>query len=209
MTFGQFLFICLIDNYWLNVNMSIMIKTENNILNAAMRMFSRYGVKRTSMADLAQEAGISRQTLYNAYKNKDEVLRALIRAFASAALADSTKALRNVHDLGGQLDIVLHNLTVTGFDLVAQMPNAQDLIDGFNASGKAEMDAAAETFRLLIADLLKPHHAALARNGLDADALADFVQHAAKAMGRTARDRAHLLQQLHSLRQLCLAATAA
>ena len=44
-------------------------------------MFSRYGVKRTSMVDLAQEAGVSRQTLYNVFRNKDDVLRALIRAY--------------------------------------------------------------------------------------------------------------------------------
>ncbi|SDB45349.1 transcriptional regulator, TetR family [Bauldia litoralis] len=33
------------------------------------------------MGDLAKEAGVGRQTLYNVFRNKDDVLGALIRAY--------------------------------------------------------------------------------------------------------------------------------
>ena len=45
------------------------------IAEAAIRVISRYGVKRTTMQDIADEAGVVRQTLYNYYKKKDDVLR--------------------------------------------------------------------------------------------------------------------------------------
>ncbi|MEQ8700219.1 MAG: TetR family transcriptional regulator [Bauldia litoralis] len=183
-----------------------MTKTEKNILDAAVRLFSRYGVKRTSMGDLAQEAGVSRQTLYNAFKNKDDVLRALIRLYTEEALAEIEAALDLVQALGDQLDIVFDKMVVAGFDLVATMPNAQDLIDGFNSAGKEEMGASAEKFRVVIERILSPHHAALAKAGLTPSNLSDFVQRSAKAAGGTARDKDQLVSHLRTLKHLCLAA---
>ena len=48
-----------------------MEQREVKIVDAAFRVFSRYGVKRTTMNDIAEEAGLVRQTLYTVYKNKD------------------------------------------------------------------------------------------------------------------------------------------
>ena len=44
----------------------------------AIGVISRYGVRRTTMSDIATAAGISRQTLYSSYANKEEVLAAAI-----------------------------------------------------------------------------------------------------------------------------------
>ncbi|MBV2361508.1 TetR/AcrR family transcriptional regulator [Thalassococcus sp. CAU 1522] len=184
-----------------------MTETEKTILGAAVRMFTRYGVKRTSMGDLAQEAGVSRQTLYNTYKNKDDVLRALIRFHTRNALSEIEAELGGIDHLGGQLDIVFDRMVLGGFDLVREMPNAQDLIDGFNAAGQEEMTASAEEFRLVIQRLLSPHRKALANAGLDLSDLSDFVQRSAKSAGSVARDRDHLVRLLQTLRNLCLAAT--
>lgn len=184
-----------------------MSLTEKDILYAALRMFSRYGVKRTSMGDMAQEAGVSRQTLYNAYKNKDDVLRALIRFLTDDALTKIESELVSGRGLGSQLDIIFGNMVLAGFDFVRDTPNAQDIIDGFNAAGQEELNASAEKFRLVIERILSPHQEALARVGLTPFDLSDFVQRSAKAVSRTARDRDHLAQQLKTLKHLCLAAS--
>ena len=55
---------------------------DEHIIDAAKRLFLRYGVKRTGMNDIAEEAGISRQTLYKSFANKDAVLQATIRLLA-------------------------------------------------------------------------------------------------------------------------------
>jgi AcrR family transcriptional regulator len=39
--------------------------TQHKIVDAAVRCFERYGPQRTSMSDIAEEAGISRRTLYD------------------------------------------------------------------------------------------------------------------------------------------------
>lgn len=188
------------------VNMSSMTNTEKEILDAAVRMFSRYGVKRTSMADLAQEAGVSRQTLYNAFRNKDDVLKALIRSFTADAVGEIEAGLVTARTLGDELDVIFDRMCVAGFDLVATMPNAQDLIDGFNDAGKEELEASAETFRKIIERVFAPYAESLAKAELNPADLSEFVQRSAKAASRTARDRENLVRRLQTLKHLCVAA---
>ena len=49
------------------------------ILRAAKTIFIRFGVAKTTMTDIAVEAGVSRQTVYNAFPGKPELLRATTR----------------------------------------------------------------------------------------------------------------------------------
>ena len=191
-----------------NVNMRSMTDRDKYILDAAVRLFSRYGVKRTSMGDLAEEAGVARQTLYNAYKNKDDVLRALIRYHTDMAIDEIKAGLDGVQDLGDQLDIIFNRMSVAGFDLVQATPNAQDIIEGFNAIGQMELAASAEKFRSVIERILSPYETVLAGSGLSSADLSDFVQQSAKAASSEARDRDHLIGQLNTLKKLCLAAIA-
>lgn len=39
-----------------------------------LEVFSNYGFRKTSMSDLAEAAGVSRQTLYNRFKSKEDIL---------------------------------------------------------------------------------------------------------------------------------------
>jgi len=49
---------------------------------AAQRCFERFGFEKTSIADVAAEAGVTRRTVYRYFDNSDQLLRA---AFATAA----------------------------------------------------------------------------------------------------------------------------
>ena len=48
-------------------------RTEQQILNAALRIFARDGISRSRIADIAAEAGISTSTLYEYYKSKEDL----------------------------------------------------------------------------------------------------------------------------------------
>lgn len=65
--------------------------TVVNTQVAALKLFSQYGFNRTSMADIARAAGISRATLYSHFKDKEQLFR---------AIADDvvTESLRNMRD---------------------------------------------------------------------------------------------------------------
>lgn len=48
--------------------------TRDRILDSAYACFERYGVRKTTIEDIATEAGISRPTLYKRFANKDEIV---------------------------------------------------------------------------------------------------------------------------------------
>ncbi len=54
---------------------------KNDILAAAKKLFRRYGVKKTTMRDIAAESGLAVGTLYLYFENRDEVLLACAEEF--------------------------------------------------------------------------------------------------------------------------------
>jgi AcrR family transcriptional regulator len=53
---------------------------RQRIMDGAMAVVLRYGFQRTTMDDVAKEAGISRPALYLLFKNKTEIYQALPKA---------------------------------------------------------------------------------------------------------------------------------
>ena len=48
--------------------------SEEAIISAAYRCFERYGIRKTNMDDIAQEAAVSRATLYRHFPNKEALV---------------------------------------------------------------------------------------------------------------------------------------
>jgi AcrR family transcriptional regulator len=66
---------------------------QTAILEAALSVFSRYGLKKTSMDDLARAAGLSRQGLYLHYSTKEALFRAAVLHVVGAMRAAGESAL--------------------------------------------------------------------------------------------------------------------
>ena len=69
------------------------------ILKAAESMFQRYGVSKTTMDDIAKEAGVSRPTVYRYFGDRDSLITALIEA-RSRRLFDKARASIGRHPSG-------------------------------------------------------------------------------------------------------------
>lgn len=52
---------------------------RDELIEAAMRVFYRHGFHASSLDDIQKEGGISRMTLYNHFKSKDELIVAAMR----------------------------------------------------------------------------------------------------------------------------------
>jgi AcrR family transcriptional regulator len=52
--------------------------TPDRILDAAFRRIAELGLSRTTVEDVAREAGLTRQTIYRYFPSKDDLVRALI-----------------------------------------------------------------------------------------------------------------------------------
>ena len=53
-------------------------ETRNRILDAAERVFSEDGVSRTSLEDIAREAGVTRGAIYWHFKDKSDIFAAMV-----------------------------------------------------------------------------------------------------------------------------------
>ena len=53
-------------------------ETRQRILDAALALFVDYGLRRTTMEDVATKCGIGRATLYRRFKEKDQLFQAVI-----------------------------------------------------------------------------------------------------------------------------------
>ncbi|MEM7123047.1 MAG: TetR/AcrR family transcriptional regulator [Pseudomonadota bacterium] len=186
-----------------------MDEKQTNIVEAAIRVISRYGVKRTTMQDIADEAGIVRQTLYNTYRSKEDVLRATIEYFAETALTAVRAAWADTEDLGKKLDILFEHTIIQHYKMAHASPEAEDIISGFNDAAKDEIARARDRFRELLEEALKPHKAALTKVGLSITQYADFVEQAGHGIKKSARDPAHLKELLATLKTSVLALTGA
>lgn len=178
---------------------------QQQIVEAAIRVFSRYGVRKTTMNDIAQEAGVVRQTLYNTFASKDEVLHGTIRHHVAQAVAAVRADWDRATTLGQRFDLIFEHTIVKAFDAIRAMPEAGDVIDGFNAASKQEAAVAAEQYRQLYREALATHETTLAKRGLDAHRLADFAGGAAAGFKHDAVDKDQLLALLATLKTALLA----
>ena len=53
-------------------------QVPEKILNSALALYSKYGIKSITMADLCRELGISKKTLYRHVRDKNDLLRKVI-----------------------------------------------------------------------------------------------------------------------------------
>jgi AcrR family transcriptional regulator len=75
--------------------------TKQAILEAAGRVFQKWGVNKTTMEDIAREAGKGKSTLYYYYSSKDEIFDAVLLSEIDKVLKETREAIEredNVKD---------------------------------------------------------------------------------------------------------------
>jgi len=86
---------------------SVADQIAQRILSAALTLFARHGFQRTSMADVAGEAGISRATLYVRFRDKPALFEGLAESLVTDALAAAEAAWTPGADLAGNLEATI------------------------------------------------------------------------------------------------------
>lgn len=192
-----------IDNINHFVNKTTM-KNREQIIEAAIGVISRYGVKRTTMSDVAAEANIVRQTLYNLYANKEDLLRAMMRHIGEQSVAAIRSEAEEADGLAAKLNIFFLHFVVKPYEWLQSSPDARDIVDGFNDAARDELAKSYENHRTVLQELLKPYAGRIEQAGLKLPALADIIQTAAKGAKSSARDKRHLNVLLDSLKIMVL-----
>ncbi|MBW3662965.1 MAG: TetR/AcrR family transcriptional regulator [Actinobacteria bacterium] len=78
--------------------------TRERILAATVTALARFGLGKLSLEDVAREAGVSRQTVYRYFGNKDALLRAAVAHEESRFLDDVLAAVDGITDLRPALE---------------------------------------------------------------------------------------------------------
>ncbi|NOZ86183.1 MAG: TetR/AcrR family transcriptional regulator [Deltaproteobacteria bacterium] len=69
-------------------------KKDQRILEAAKKLFAKYGLKKTSISDIAKKAGVGKGTVYSYYQGKEELFATVVRHEAATFLSMLRKAVR-------------------------------------------------------------------------------------------------------------------
>lgn len=98
--------------------------SERKILDAARAEFERYGVRRTTIDDIASRAGISRRTLYRSFTSKDALFERLM-------VEDATALFRRLGEVAEGRDAqgaIVECFTI-GFQLIRDMSLVQRILE--------------------------------------------------------------------------------
>jgi len=181
-----------------------MGEKEEAIVKAAICVMSRYGVKRTTMNDIANAAEISRQTLYNSFANKDEVLRAAVRQGCERSVTDIRQDWQQAAGLGEKLDAFFQHTVIFYYDFIHSAPDADDIVSGFNTAGKDELEKAQDRYKSLLEEVLSPYETTISNAGMTVSQLAEIVCVSSVGYKYKARSKAHLEELLRSLKIMTL-----
>lgn len=185
-----------------------MTDRDRKLIEAARLVFARYGVAKTTMADIAREAGVARQTLYNAYAGKDEVLRAAVRLSMAETDAAVEEAWSACDGLGAHLDAFFRIGPLGWYDFARTSPEAAELLEGVHRVAAEELAQAARDwtarFEALILSEVPEGHPVAAQ----ASELADFIYSSSINAKHGAQTRAMVENRLDLLKASVLALVA-
>lgn len=64
------------------------METQDKILKVSLELFFKFGIKRVTMDDIAKELGMSKKTIYQFYKEKDDLVNQLCKIELDKQLRD-------------------------------------------------------------------------------------------------------------------------
>lgn len=150
--------------------------TDKNqmIVSAATQMFARYGYSKTTMGDIASEAGVARQTVYNAYPGKEEILRAVVRQAGEDTYVAVMAAWAKVETIDEKL-AAFHELgPLKWFEAIRAAPDWAELMDGMHKAACEEMTALDRKWRVAISELFQANFPEGTSGSLDHHDIVEF-----------------------------------
>jgi AcrR family transcriptional regulator len=179
------------------------------ILDAALRVFGQYGYRRTSVDDIAREAGIAKGTVYLSFASKEEVFQALARRLSQQMLAGAEAARRRPGTTADKLAAMHAAWFGTYAETITHSPHAAELLD---AKHRLSADLAAEggsRYHQLVRDVLAEADATgeldLERADLTADTAADLLIAAARGLEPSQDKPAAYRRSLSTLARVMIA----
>lgn len=159
------------------------------------------------MVDIAETAGVSRQTLYALFGNKNELVAETIKHHAQINFAEVEEGLRDCRSLEEQLDVYFAKTIVRSFELVQGSEDLEDIMSGHSEAGRAALAAVEKRHAKLVSQLLAPYEQQIEASGHSVNHLAHFCVTCARGFKYSAKNRRDLNVLLKALKTSVLLAT--
>ncbi len=186
-----------------------MTDTRETIVEAATRTFAKHGARKTAMADIAEAAGVSRQTLYALFGNKDDLVAATIHYIAEKNFARVEEGLKECRSLEEELDVYFTRTIVSSFELIEDSDDPEDIMSGHSEAGREALEAVKQKHTKLVSRLLTPYKNQIEASGHTVSHLAHFCVTCARGFKYSARNKRDLNALLKTLKTSVLIAAAA
>ena len=115
---------------------------EAAILRAAFECFARYGLRRTSMADIAKGAGMSRPALYLHYAGKDDIFNALVRIHFERSEKAVERVLARPGPAAEILLAAFHAIDGEAVEAMLNSPHADEILSSNSPFTQPAVEAA-------------------------------------------------------------------
>jgi AcrR family transcriptional regulator len=173
-------------------------------LDAAEACYARFGLAKTTVEDVAQAAGVSRATVYREFRNRDELLLAVVEREAGRVAVDAELHLQRFDDVGSW--IVEGMLFCLGE--IPRRSVLAMLLAPENVGRTSRLVLTSEQLLVIGADMLRPifepaHRAGLLRKSVELEALMEWVLRALMSyltvpshLARNEDEMRHLLREM-------------
>ena len=148
---------------------------QQRVLNAAKAVFLRYGFRRVTMQDIADEVGISRPALYLVFPNKEEVFKAAVLQMANESLALIRAGLPRLTSVRSKLAHAFELWTVYPFEIMLKSPDARDLVECGQGFAHETLAQTAAQFEAILVEILAPLKAPAKSIGLSTPQIAHLL----------------------------------
>ena len=128
--------------------------TRNQLLDGALKQFNRHGFAKTSMADIAEAAGISRTSLYKHFSSKEDIFKALSERM-NARVYDAVMAAFSAESAWDERLLSAINARVSWvYQLLHESEYGREMINEKNRICGGAILAANDRFHGLVARLI-------------------------------------------------------
>jgi AcrR family transcriptional regulator len=165
------------------------------VIEAAKVVFLRYGFRRATMNDIAEEAEMSRPALYLVFPNKEEVFKAAASELTDEMLEEIRRGLPAQKTAREKLNYIFEVWTVRPFEILQSSPNAQDLVECSYGFAKDVVDRGYAQVEKVVAGVLR----LLRRKGSASPATAEQAAHVIVSATRGFKSAAGSVKELRAM----------
>ena len=176
----------------------VMNKRELSILDAAQTVFAKYGVSKTTMGDIAEAAGVARQTVYNAFATKNDILRATVRLETEKTIAEVRAAWEKSASLEERIDIFHEVGPLRWYEIVQTYPDLAELLEGLHHIAAEEMQKGQLAWENMFIEMFEQQGVESVDPDLSHQDLPDFLFYSGKTAKYGAESSDHMRKRLRA-----------